>query len=78
MKLNIIDETTEGQRDDDLDKPFGQSASAVGALDEDEKCKDEQAEPKDMDPCGPTSEATTFGVQNGNEVFNDNGGTEGN
>ena len=50
----------------------------MGALDEDKKYKDEQAEPKDMDPCGPTSETTTFGVQNGNEAFNDNGGTEGN
>ena len=71
--------------DNDLDKPvavsntsFGQSASAVGALDKDEKCKDKQAELKGMDPCGPTSEATTFGVQNGNEAFNNNGGTEGN
>ena len=85
MKLNIIDENAEGQRDNDLDKPiavsntsFGPSASAAGALDEDEKCENEQAEPKDMDPCGPTSATTTFGVQNGNNTANDNGGSEGN
>ena len=78
MKLNIIDETTETQKDNkEVDKPvavantsFGVDTSDEGTVDEVQKGKDDQKEPQDKDPFMPSSTATTFGVQNGKEAVN--------
>jgi len=99
MKLKSIDETTEGQGqgDNEVDKPvavantsFEASASAEGALDEEEKGKDDEdkleTDPCDVDqeqakgPVMPTSTATTFGVQSDNKAANgkDSGSSEDN
>ena len=99
MKLKIIDESTEGQGqgDNEVDKPvavantfFEASTSAEGALDEEEKGKDDE-DKQETDPCDvdqeqakgpvmPTSTATTFGVQSDNKAANgkDSGSTEDN
>ena len=92
MKLKIIDETTEGN-----DKPvavantsFEASTSAEGALDEEEKGKDDEDkqeadhcdvdEEQAKDPVMPTSTVATSGVQSDNKADNgkDTGSSEGN
>ena len=77
MKLDIIDESTEGKKDNEVGKSvamantsFGVDTSDEGALDEVEKGKDDQNEPQDKDPSMPSSTATTFGGQNSKEAAN--------